>query len=134
MKHIGDVVCAIIERDGCFLIAQRPTEHLLAGKWEFPGGKISTGESPTEAIKREILEELHIDIDVHDPLMPNHHRYPTFSLNLIPFLCSIKSGTPQLTEHQQIAWVTSQSVKEYEMSEADIPILDEYLTNRRKQE
>ncbi len=131
MKDIGDVVCAIIERNGKFLVAQRPPGHLLAGKWEFPGGKVSIGESSIDAVKREIQEELHLDIYVHSPLTPNHHIYSNFSLNLIPFLCTIKSGKPKLTEHQRIAWVTSATIKDYEMSEADIPILNEYLSLRR---
>ena len=131
IKDIGSVVCAIIEKDGLFLIAQRPSDHALAGKYEFPGGKVSEGEKPSDAIVREINEELKVDIEVHSQLTPNHYTYPTISLTLIPFICSIKNGSPVLTEHEQFRWVDQETVQKYPLSEADIPILEEYLLLRR---
>lgn len=131
MKHIGDVVCAIIEEKGRFLIAQRPSDHQLSNKWEFPGGKVRDGETPTNALKREINEELHLDIEIYNPLTPNNHSYPNFSLTLIPFRCSIIEGIPIPAEHQQIKWVTIDTVDSYDFSPADIPILNEYLRLRR---
>ncbi len=131
MEHIGDVVCAIIEQAGKFLITQRPASHQLAGKWEFPGGKIINGESAIEALEREIQEELNLKIKIHTPLTPIDHSYSNFSLTLIPYRCTITRGTPQLTEHEQLAWVTDDSVTNYELSEADVPILEEYLLLRK---
>ena len=127
MKHIGDVVCAIIERDGYFLIAQRPAGHPLEHKWEFPGGKVVDGESPHEAIQREILEELAVVVEVHAALTPSFHAYQHLSLTLIPFRCSIPKGIAQPLEHSSIAWVNEKTVKEYQFAEADIPVLAEYL-------
>lgn len=127
MYHIGNVVCAIIEKNGHFLIAQRPVGHPLERKWEFPGGKVAGGESSREAIKREILEELDVIVEVHAALTPNFHAYQHLSLTLIPFRCSITKGVAQPLEHSSIAWVNEKTVKEYQFAEADIPVLAEYL-------
>ncbi len=131
MPNIGNVVCAIIERNGKFLIAQRPSTHQLAGSWEFPGGKVSNGESHRDALKREIHEELNVMIEVHSPLTPIEHSYPHLSLTLIPYICTITSGTPKAIEHQQLNWITVDSVNEYTFAEADIPILNEYISQKR---
>jgi len=127
MNHIGDVVCAIIEKDGYFLIAQRPVGHPLERKWEFPGGKVAGGESPREAIKREILEELDVVVEVHAALTASFHAYQHLSLTLMPFRCSITKGIAQPLEHSNIAWVNEKTVKEYQFAEADIAVLAEYL-------
>lgn len=124
--HIGDVVCAIIERNGSFLIAQRPDGRSFAGKWEFPGGKVESGEPVLEALHREIREELGITITVSGTLTPVFHAYREFSLRLLPFLCSIRSGDPVPHEHQALAWITPMSIGEYDFPEADLPVLDEY--------
>ena len=90
------VVCAIIEKDGLFLIAQRPYGKSLGGKWEFPGGKIEINESEQEALRREIREELGVDRDIGIRLTPSTHDYPDFTVHLIPYLCRIISGDPFL--------------------------------------
>lgn len=124
--HIGDVVCAIIERDGSFLVAQRPEGKSLALKWEFPGGKVEEGEPALEALHREIREELGITVTVSGMLKPVYHAYPDFSLRLLPFLCAIRSGEPEANEHQALAWITLNSIGDYDFPEADLPVLDEY--------
>ena len=134
LKDIGDVVCAIIEQDNHFLIAQRPAGHQLEFQWEFPGGKVIKGESLQEALKREIAEELNVVIDVDSSLTPNNHSYEHITLILIPFRCSIVRGVPSSTEHSCIAWVNSVTVHEYKFADADIPILKEYLEMRRSDE
>ena len=129
-NYIGDVVCAIIEQDEHFLIAQRPPGHPHENKWEFPGGKVRKGESNKNAIEREIVEELNLVVEVGSPLTPNYHAYEHVSLTLAPFLCSVVKGTPEPLEHSSIAWVDELTVKTYEFAEADIPILQEYLLRR----
>ncbi|MBM3423754.1 MAG: (deoxy)nucleoside triphosphate pyrophosphohydrolase [Chlorobi bacterium] len=124
--HIGDVVCAIIERDGSFLVAQRPEGKSLAFKWEFPGGKVEEGEPVLEALHREIREELGISVTVSAPLTPVFHAYTDFSLRLLPFLCVIRSGEPAAHEHHAIAWITLNTIGDYDFPEADLPVLDEY--------
>lgn len=131
MRDIGDVVCAIIENNNSFLIAQRPLGHSLENKWEFPGGKVLLGEDLRDAIRREIFEELNMVVEVHSQLTPNKHSYDHISLTLIPFRCFIISGSPQPIEHSQLAWVTKKSVEKYEFAEADIPILQEYLAQMK---
>ncbi len=128
MNHIGDVVCAIIEKDDLFLIAQRPDGHMLEKKWEFPGGKVASEESPHDAIKREIFEELNAVVKVNAALTPNNHSYDHLSLRLIPFRCSLIEGTPEPQEHSSIAWVNGETVKSYQFAGADIAILEEYLS------
>lgn len=130
MKNLGDVVCSIIERNGEFLLAQRPKGKALELKWEFPGGKVNPGESEEDALKREIKEELGIDIDVNERLTPSIHKYETFIINLIPYRCSLKNGEPVPHEHSQIVWVDPGSALVYDLAEADKPILQEYLSKR----
>lgn len=124
--HIGDVVCAIIERDGRFLIARRPAGKHLARKWEFPGGKVEAGESEVEALKRELLEELGVRVEILERLTPVEHRYPDRSLRLIAFRCRISAGVPDAGEHEALRWIGIDEACEYDFPEADIPILAEY--------
>ncbi len=130
VKHIGDVVCAIIERNGRILIAQRSPGKSLAFKWEFPGGKVEEGECAPEALRRELREELGITVAVHRPLTPVLYAYESFSLRLLPFLCEIESGEPVLHEHCALAWVMPEMIGSYDFPSADIPILAEYLLIR----
>ena len=125
--HIGDVVCAIIERDGKFLIARRPDDgRHLARKWEFPGGKVEPGESATAALARELREELDVSVTIIEQLTPVEHRYPELSLRLIAFRCRLTSGTPQAGAHEELRWIGIEEVADYDFPEADLPILAEY--------
>jgi len=126
LSHIGDVVCAIIERDGAFLITQRAEGRRLALKWEFPGGKVEKGETPAEALHRELREELGVKVAITRPLTPVVHAYEDFSLRLIPFLCTLLSGEPVLHEHRALAWISPAAIDAYDFPEADLPVLDEY--------
>lgn len=126
LHHIGDVVCAIIEHEDRFLIAQRPEGKSLALKWEFPGGKPYKGESNQEALHRELFEELGISVKVFRQLTPIFHAYEDFSLRLVPFLCSLASGEPVLYEHRALAWITLEMSGAYDFPAADLPVLEEY--------
>jgi 8-oxo-dGTP diphosphatase len=128
--HIGDVVCAIIERDEQFLIARRSPGRHLARKWEFPGGKIEPGESEIEALERELREELGVEVEIIERLTPVEHRYPDRSLRLIAFRCRIVDGAPQAGEHEELRWIGIDEAREYDFPEADIPILAEYQLKR----
>lgn len=130
LPHIGDVVCAIIERDGAFLVTQRSAGRTLALKWEFPGGKVEEGESHAEALHRELLEELGVEVALIRPLTPVFHAYTDFSLRLVPFLCTLLSGEPVLHEHLALAWITPEMIPAYDFPEADLPVLDEYRALR----
>ncbi len=127
IPHIGDVVCAIIEKDDRFLIAQRPEGKSLALLWEFPGGKVEAGEEMEEALKRELCEELHVEIVVIRPLSPSFHAYHDFSLRLVPFLCRLSKGEPRSLEHKELRWIKPEDIALYAFPEADLPVLEEYL-------
>ena len=121
------VTCALIEREGKLLLARRPEGKALAGKWEFPGGKVDPGESSESCLRREIEEELGCQVEVGAALSPVVHPYPGGSIELIPFRCTILSGEPQPLEHAEITWLEPRAVREMDLAEADEPILEEYL-------
>lgn len=125
-KHIH-VSCAIIERDGRLLAAQRSATMSLPLKWEFPGGKINNEESPEECLKRELFEELGVEVAVCKPLTPVLHHYPKFTVTLYPFVCSIIVGEITLNEHAAIAWLTPLELHTLDWAEADVPLIDNYL-------
>jgi 8-oxo-dGTP diphosphatase len=124
--HIGDVVCAIIERDGRFLIARRTEGRHLALKWEFPGGKVEAGESEIEALERELFEELQVRVEVIERLTPVEYSYPERSLRLIAFRCRIVDGVPVATDHEELRWIGIDEASVYDFPEADLPVLAEY--------
>ena len=121
------VTCALIEWERKVLVAQRPPGKALAGKWEFPGGKIDKGESPNACLKREICEELGCEVDIKSPLTPVTCDYAKGSIELIPFRCVIKAGQPRALEHSAIEWVDPLKLRELDLAEADQPIVEEYL-------
>lgn len=125
-KHIH-VACAIIEREGLVLAAQRNGSKSLPYKWEFPGGKIETGESPEECLNRELREEMEIAVDITTALPVHTHHYPVFSVTLHPFVCSIKSGTIAMNEHIAVTWVPPEGLYDLDWAEADFPVLNAYI-------
>lgn len=126
MKEI-EVTCALITVNNKTLVVQRSEDMKLPLKWEFPGGKIEFGESAEECIKREIKEELNIEIEIIRPLTPVRHKYPSIGIKLIPFLANYKDGELQLKEHKQYLILFKNELKQLDWAEADIPIVNEYL-------
>ncbi len=127
MKNHIHVTCAIIERDGLILAAQRSATMSLPLKWEFPGGKINQGESPEECLRRELVEELGIAVAVGKSLPASTHHYPLFSVTLYPYLCTIEAGEIVLHEHAAIAWLPPDELKTLDWAEADLPVIEEFL-------
>jgi len=119
------VVCAVIEREGLVLVAQRPPHKLLPLKWEFPGGKVEPGEEPAAAIVREIREELGCEIRVTRALPPFIHDYKTVVIEMIPFVCALAPGTsePHPHEHVAVAWVPPAELHSYDLAAADWPVV-----------
>lgn len=115
------VVGAIIERDGLVLCARRPDGGPLGGMWEFPGGKIEPGESGRFALEREIREELRCHIQVGDEVTTTSHEYDFGTVRLTTFRCHLVDGTPQLTEHAEIRWLSPTQLKSLNWAPADIP-------------
>jgi 8-oxo-dGTP diphosphatase len=131
MKHIH-VACAIIENEGKVLSTQRSESVSLPLKWEFPGGKIKDGESPEECLKRELVEELGIETSVSKPLPSTTHTYPTFTVTLYPFLCTVVSGEIALHEHSALIWLPIEELHTLDWAEADLPVIREYQVQFEK--
>lgn len=119
------VACALVDADGRVLIAQRPQGKQLAGLWEFPGGKLEHGESPEDALVRELREELGIETKVAclAPLTFASHAYESFHLLMPLFVCRRFEGTPVALEHQAIKWVKPVKLRDYPMPAADLPLI-----------
>lgn len=122
MKVI-DVVAAIIHKDGAYFATQRGYGE-FEGMWEFPGGKIEPGESRESALRREIQEELGIDITIDKFLCTTDYDYPSFHLTMHCYLCSVKSGMIELREHKSARWLTVESLDSVEWLPADKEIVD----------
>ena len=119
------VVAAVIVKDNKILCVQR-CQHkypYLSNKWEFPGGKMEEGESQEETIRREIKEELSMDIQAEKHLLSNTHHYPDFSIELHTWLCAPLSDELELNEHQAIVWLEVKDLKELDWAEADVAVV-----------
>lgn len=121
------VVCAIIIKDGKILITQRSEFMSLPLKWEFPGGKLEDYESPEECLRRELKEELNINIHVLEKLVENNHDYKDISITLIPYLARINSGNINLSEHNDFKFVTKDEIINFDFAEADVPIIHQII-------
>ncbi len=117
--------CALIDQDGRILLAQRPEGKSLAGLWEFPGGKVESGETPEETLIRELEEELGIKTKVAclAPLTFASHTYETFHLLMPLYVCRRYEGIPRGAEGQAIKWVKPQALRDYPMPPADEPLI-----------
>jgi 8-oxo-dGTP diphosphatase len=116
--------CALLDGEGAVLIAKRPQGRPLAGLWEFPGGKVETGEEPEEAVIRELREELGIEIAKRDlsPLTFASHAYPDFHLLMPVYLCRRWQGSVAAHEGQELLWVKPDTLHLYDMPPADEPL------------
>lgn len=125
MKTLLVSAVALIDRDGKILIAQRPEGKSMAGLWEFPGGKIEPGETPEQALIRELQEELGIDTwaSCLAPLTFASHAYEKFHLLMPLFACRKWDGVPQSREGQTLKWVHAAELRDYPMPPADIPLI-----------
>jgi 8-oxo-dGTP diphosphatase len=124
--------CALIDADGRVLLARRPEGKTMAGLWEFPGGKMLPGEPPEAALIRELHEELGIDVSAHclAPFAFASHAYERFHLLMPLYLCRRWQGRPEAREGQTLAWVRPERLADYQMPEADrplVPLLRDFL-------
>ena len=122
MKTI-EVVAAIIIKDGHVFATQRGYGE-FQGWWEFPGGKMEAGESPQEALKREINEELDADIQVNELLETVEWDYPNFHLTMRCFICSLLSESIHLNEHEAATWLNLENLRSVKWLPADEILLD----------
>lgn len=117
--------CALVDGDRRVLLARRPEGKPMAGLWEFPGGKIETGETPEEAVIRELGEELsiHTRAECLAPLTFASHSYPDFHLLMPLFICRRFEGVPVPREGQALKWVRPRDMRELPMPPADLPLV-----------
>lgn len=127
MTKIINVTCAIVIKDKKILVTQRSEKMKLPLKWEFPGGKVEENENEIECIKREIKEEIDIEIDVLKRLSNSIYDYGTFKINLIPFLANYTSGEIVLAEHKDFKLLDKSELLNLDWAEADLPIVEEFL-------
>ena len=125
--NLTTVTCAIIEDGDKILIARRAADQNIAGKWEFPGGKVEEGESPEECLKRELEEEFGIQVEVGEFITSNKHHYDHISIELKAFRTKYISGEFTLSDHDKIEWVSPDELLDYDLAEADVPIAGELL-------
>ena len=119
-----DVVCALIIEGGKLLIVQYGPGSKHPGQWEFPGGKVHAGESPEEALSREITEELGIQVNILYPLEPVEYEYSDRLIRLIPFVCRYERKTIVLQEHQALLWLELKDLNNFGLLPADRKLLD----------
>ncbi len=119
------VACALIDVDHRVLIAKRPTGKSMAGLWEFPGGKLEQGETPEEALIRELVEELSIETRAAclAPLSFASHAYENFHLLMPLYVCRRWRGIVRPREGQEVKWVRAHALRDYPMPPADEPLV-----------
>ena len=125
------VTAAVLERDGEVLIARRPENGLLGGMWEFPGGKVQSGESLPEGLQREICEELGAEIAVGEQLGVYRHAFTHFRITLHAFRCTLRSGEPSPLEASELRWVVPEALSDFPMGKVDRQIAAHLLTVAR---
>jgi 8-oxo-dGTP diphosphatase len=119
------VAVALVDPDGRVLIAKRPPGKVMAGLWEFPGGKVEAGETPEIALIRELHEEIGIDTrqSCLSPIAFASHAYDDFHLLMPLFVCRVWQGIVQAREGQELAWVRPARLGDYPMPPADLPLV-----------
>ena len=122
MKTIR-VVAAVIRQNGKIFATQRGYGEWKDG-WEFPGGKIETGETPEAALKREIQEELDTEISVRERIDTIEYDYPNFHLSMDCFWCEVVKGDLVLKEHEAAKWLNKNTIDEVEWLPADVTLID----------
>lgn len=115
------VAGAVIVKDGEILCAQRGDAGTLAGWWEFPGGKIEPGETPEQALLREISEELRCTIRVGEWITTTTHEYDFGAVTLSTYYCELRSDMPSLTEHAAARWLPPHQLGSLPWAPADVP-------------
>ena len=117
------VVAAIIKKNNLFLIVQRNWNKHLGLKWEFPGGKVLSNETSTDALIRDIKEELNVTINVQEKIAEEKYKDDKIDIVLHYFLCTLQNGRMELNEHDNFAWVEKKDFNKYDFAEGDGNIL-----------
>ena len=122
MKIIEVVAAIIFDKDKIFATQRGYGE--FKDWWEFPGGKIEKNEAKQDALKREIKEELDVDISIEDFITTVEYDYPNFHLIMYCFKCSLINGYPKLLEHEDSKWVDKKNISDLKWLPADLALID----------
>lgn len=131
VPHHQIVVGVITDEKKRLLIALRPEDKMLGGLWEFPGGKKKTGETLTNALKRELKEELNTEIDTGETLIEIKHTYSHFKITLHAYLCRITSGMPEPRSSKELKWIYPKELSDYPFPKANRKLTDAILADER---
>ena len=123
LKLMIRVVCGVIYKNDKILLTRRKKGKSLEGYWEFPGGKVEEGETDKSALERELNEELGLSVSELTYFSENKHEYETFSINLIAFKCNAHDNPKKLIDHDKFEWVTSNEIGNFNLADADKPLL-----------
>ncbi len=125
---IVKVVCGIIWKENKVLIARRKPEKSLGGYWEFPGGKLEVNESAESALIRELKEEMGMSLENIRYNDKNIHEYETFIIELIAYDCDFVNASFQLTDHDEVKFVSPNKLNEYKIAPADIYFVNKLIS------
>jgi len=127
------VTAAVIEKNGHILIAKRKKGKRHVGNWEFPGGTLEEGETYEQCLKRELQEELAITSEIGDLICSNEYDYtPDWTVKLLVYRATVVSGAFNLNDHEEIRWVKPEDLVRYDFPEADRPIVEKLILEKRK--
>jgi len=122
------VVAGLVVRDGRVLISQRRADQSLPLQWEFPGGKVESGEAPVAALARELREELAIGVEVGRIWDVLFHAYPAFDLVMLVYVCRIREGEPRAVEVADLAWALPSELPGRDILPADRPLVERLVS------
>ncbi|WP_428262641.1 (deoxy)nucleoside triphosphate pyrophosphohydrolase [Haliangium sp.] len=127
-KEVIQVVAAVIERDGRYLITQRNQSAVLPLLWEFPGGRVERGETLEAALAREVRGRIGVDVEVRNKLGEHHHSYQHYDVHMTMFACTIADDAePRAITVNDLRWVASSELRSYEFPPADERTMDSLL-------
>ena len=118
------VTAAVLVKDGKILIAQRKLGDALAGKWEFPGGKLEPGETPEVCLCRELREEFGVDTKIGAFICSSKFEYKHLPIELLAYRAEHLSGEFKLNDHDRIEWVSPSELPNYDFCSADLPVVE----------
>lgn len=129
-KPLKRVVAGIIINNNLIFCAQRKNQGECANKWEFPGGKIENNETETDALLREIKEELNLTIDIKSFVTTVNYEYKSFILRMSIYTCIIIDGIIKLTEHQGYKWLELNRLEQLDWAKADLALISQLVNNK----